>query len=300
MRLLVVGDLVVDVVAKPTSDITRDSDTAALVHMAGGGSGANAAVWMARARAEVALVARVGDDLAGRLLAGALRAAGVEPLLAIDPVAHTGGIVVLVEPDGRRTMLTDRGASGLLAPADLPAARFSAPGHLHLSGYTLLGEDSRAAGLQALRLAREAGMTTSVTPGTAAPLGGAGRTAFLEWTQGVTCCLANRDEAAVLLGVGPDHDPAALAEGLAAHYPEAIVTLGADGAVWGGPDETLALPAVAGPVVDTTGAGDALAAGCLTAWLAGAPRREALAAGLALSVEAIAAPGARPASGWLG
>lgn len=300
MKVIVVGDLVVDVVAKPQGDVARDSDTAALVHMMGGGSGANAAVWMARAGADVALVARVGDDLAGRLLAGDLRAAGVEPLLAVDPGARTGGIVVLVEPDGRRTMLTDRGASGLLAPEDLPAARFTAPGHLHLSGYTLLGEDSRAAGLEALRLAHQAGMTTSVTPGTAAPLAGAGAAAFLEWTRDVHCCLANREEAAVLLGVTAERAPAALAEGLAAHYPEAVVTLGADGAVWAGPDGTVALPALPGRVVDTTGAGDALAAGCLTAWLGGATRRDALAAGLALSAEAIAAPGARPATGWLG
>lgn len=305
MSVIVIGDLVADVVVAPAGPVAVDSDTPASVLVRGGGSGANAAAWLARTGAEPVLVARVGDDLAGQLLREELQAAGVETLLTLDPRSHTGAIVVLIEPDGRRTMLTDRGASALLSPGDIPATWFATAGHVHLSGYTLLGESSRPAGLAALRLARESGVSTSVTPGTAAPLRAAGAAAFLEWTAGATLCLANREEAAVLLGLDAAaegtadsaDDGVALARGLAAHYPEAVVTLGAHGAVWAGPDETVALPAVAGPVADTTGAGDALAAGLLAAWLAGASRAEALGAGLALAAEAVAAPGGRPAVG---
>lgn len=305
MSVIVIGDLVADVVVAPEGPVAVDSDTPARVLMRGGGGGANAAAWLARAGAQPVLVARVGGDLAGQLLREELQAAGVETLLTLDPRSHTGAIVVLVEPDGRRTMLTDRGASALLSPGDLPATWFATARHVHLSGYTLLGASSRAAGLEALRLAHQAGVSTSVTPGTTAPLRAAGTAAFLEWTAGATLCLANREEAAALLGLDPaasgaaDRAPdgAALARGLAAHYPEAVVTLGADGAVWAGQGETVALPAVAGPVVDTTGAGDALAAGLLAAWLDGASRAEALRGGLALAAEAVAAPGGRPAVG---
>ncbi|HWH32590.1 MAG TPA: PfkB family carbohydrate kinase [Egibacteraceae bacterium] len=294
MKVLVVGDLVVDVVAAPKGSVAVDSDTAARVALRGGGSAANAAAWLALAGAQVALVARIGDDMAGRLLREELSAGRVEPLLAVDASAATGTIVVLVEPDGRRTMLTDRGASALLAPRDLPAERFTAPAHLHLSGYTLLGQASRAAGLHALRLAAAAGMTSSVTPGTAEPLRQAGAESFLSWTAGATCCLANREEAGVLTGAGPGAPHAELALALAERYAEAVVTAGADGAAWASGTEVVALPAVDAAAVDTTGAGDAFAAGLLAAWLGGASREDALRAGLRLAAQAVALAGGRP------
>lgn len=290
MNVYVVGDLVVDVVVAPRGAVVRDSDTPALVRLTGGGSGANAAAWMARAGAEVTLVARVGDDLAGRLLAEDLRASGVTPALTVDPAASTGCIVVMVDKQGRRTMLTDRGASALLGPGDLPELR--APGHLHLSGYTLLGEHSRQAGLAALHRARERGLTTSVTPGTVGPLREVGPERFLEWTAGVDLCVANRDEAHAL--VSRARTPGDLVRGLAAHYPEAIVTLGGEGAVWAGGGELLHAPARLRIVVDTTGAGDAFAAGVLAAWLAGANRPDALDAAVELAAEAVITSGGRP------
>jgi sugar/nucleoside kinase (ribokinase family) len=69
----------------------------------------------------------------------------------------TGTCVVLVGPDGERTMLPDRGANDALAEADLPRDLFVPGHHLHVSGYTLLGDGSRAAGRAALARAAMAG-----------------------------------------------------------------------------------------------------------------------------------------------
>jgi ribokinase len=294
-RLVVVGDLVTDVVARPERRPAPDTDTPARIVVVGGGSAANTAAWAATAGTDVLLVARVGDDEAGRDRAAELERAGVGVALATDPLLPTGSIVVLVGPDGRRTMLTDRGASAALAPDDLPHAAFSPRAHLHLSGYTLLGEDSRECGLAALRLAARCGMSASVTPASAAPLADVGPARFLEWTAHAGLCIANREEAAVLLG--EDASPAELAEGLAAHYGEAVVTAGESGAAWAARGErALHAPAheLPGPVLDTTGAGDAFAAGFLAARISAQPPAAALDAGLALAATAVRRQGARP------
>lgn len=115
------------------------------------------------------------------------------------------------------------------------AARRPAPGpvrpgrHLHLSGYTLLNEGSRRAGRVALRLAQESGMSISVDCGSHAPLERVGAEAFLEWTNGVRLLFANQEQAAVLTG---RDDPDAAAKVLTAWYPNIVIKLGADGALW--------------------------------------------------------------------
>src|SRR5215213_8481346 len=93
-------------------------------------------------------------------LAAELAAAGVDLRLRTVPGAPTGTIVSLVEPGGQRSMLADRGANLALRPDDVPA--LVAADHLHLSGYTLLDERPRTAGLAALAAAAAAGATVSV------------------------------------------------------------------------------------------------------------------------------------------
>ena len=285
-RIVVAGDVMSDVVATLGGPIAHGSDTAARIVQRGGGAAANVAVWLARAGAPVTLIGRVGDDIAGRVTAEALRDEGVDAHLAVDPVLPTGTCVVLVEPGGERTMLPDAGANAALEPAPLPAdAR-----HLHVAGYALLHPGSRAAALALLDAARRAGCTVSVDPSSAAPLARTGPAAFLGWIAGVDLLLPNRDEAAVLTGAA---DPEAAARSLAAHAGEVVVKLGAGGALWTDGTRLARAPAFPVPEADTTGAGDAFAAGLLAARLAGAGPEAALQAGCALAARAVARAGAR-------
>jgi sugar/nucleoside kinase (ribokinase family) len=290
-HVVVVGDVMVDVVARMAEPLRAGSDTAAQVTTRPGGSAANVAAWLATAGVPVTLVARVGDDDVGRGAMAELRARGVDPVVAIDDALATGTCVVLVDAAGERSMLPDPGANAALGPAGLPADRFVAGAHLHLTGYALLRPGSRAAALHALALARAAGMTISVDPSSAAPLRAAGPERFLEWVAGAGVLLPNRDEAAALTG---HDDPATAARALAPHVAAVVVTLGADGALWHDRERTLTVPAAAGAaVLDTTGAGDAFAAGFLAAWLAGAAPAEALAAGGRFAARAVGVLGAR-------
>ena len=108
----------------------------------------------------------------------------------------------------------------------------------------------------------------------------------------MTVLLPNADEARLLTGCA---DAVDAARALAARHPVVAVSLGADGAVWAAGTSVVHRPAHPTEVVDTTGAGDAFAAGLLAAWL-GSPQVDpvvALDAGLALAADVVRRPGAR-------
>lgn len=290
--LVVLGDVMTDVIARYSGGLAVGSDTAAAVVLRPGGAAANTAAWLGRLGARCMFCGCVGDDALGRDAVAALRALGVETRLQVVPGAVTGTCVVLVDDTGERTMLPDGGANALLRAPEVAVPG----GHLHVSGYTLLGAGSRPAGVAALAAARAAGMTTSVDPASAAPLAAMGAVAFRALIAGVDLVFVTLDEAAVLCGT---RDPDRIAADLLAAHPEVVLKLGAAGARWHGPDGAVAaVPAAPppGPVVDTTGAGDAFAAAYLAARAAGGGAQAALRAACALAAAVCAQPGARPAS----
>jgi ribokinase len=275
VSILVVGDVMVDVVAVLPGELARGSDTPARIEHHHGGSGANVAAWLGeRGR----LAARIGDDTLGDAAV-----AGLAGSIERDPSRPTGTCVVLVHPGGERTMIPDPGANDALELRELPEA-----GHVHFTGYGLLREGSRPAVLRALATARERGATVSVDPSSAAPLAAA--PGFLDWVSGADLLLPNADEARVLTG---EADPERAARALAVGR-EIVVTLGRHGALWTDGERVVRAPAEAVEVVDTTGAGDAFAAGLLAARADGAAPEEALAAGCRLAARAVARIGARP------
>lgn len=292
VAFVVVGDVMTDVVVQASGPIRVGSDTSAAITTHGGGAGANTAAWLAFAQVPTALVGRVGADPLGRGLHDELAEAGILDRLGVDPLLRTGTCVVLVSPDGERTMLPDAGANDALAPNDLPDELFAPGRHLHLSGYTLLKDGARLAGLAALDLARRRGMTTSVDPASSGPLRDVGAERFLSWIEGTDLVLANESEVEALTG---ERDPLSGARVLSSSFAGVVVKLGAAGAVWLARDgEPVHGPAVAVDVVDTTGAGDAFAAGFLPTWRDGEPPGVALAAGNRMASAAVARVGARP------
>jgi sugar/nucleoside kinase (ribokinase family) len=234
----------------------------------------------------------VGDDAAGGERVAELKRAGVGcRFVGRTAQAPTGSIIVLAHP-GERSFLPDRGANLLLRQSHVDAALAAAggPGHLHLSGYTLLDGASRPAGRHALAAARAAGWTTSVDAASAEPLHHArdGTGDFLDWIRGVEILFANLDEARALAGAG---EAEGLAERLQGNARHVVIKLGGQGALWTGPHGIASHPGRAGTVVDPTGAGDAFAAGFLDAWLSGTPPLEPA---VTLGAAAVATLGGRP------
>jgi sugar/nucleoside kinase (ribokinase family) len=287
--VLVVGDLATDVVVVLSGEPAPESDRAARIRTRGGGAGANVAAHLAALGVPVVFAGCTGDDPAGAGLVAELGAAGVSPAVRTVPGVPTGTVVSLVEPGGRRSMLADRGANLELRPDDVPP--LPTGGHLHLSGYTLLDPRPRAAGLAALAAAAAAGGTVSVDPASTGPLARYGVDRWLADTAAATLVLPNAVEARLLTGCA---DPEQAARALAGRHEVAVVTLGAEGALWASGRTLVHRPAHPATVVDSTGAGDAFAAGLLSVWLTDPtdPVR-ALEAGLARAAAVVARAGAR-------
>jgi sugar/nucleoside kinase (ribokinase family) len=296
VSVLVVGDVATDILAVHSGPLAVGSDIAARISLTGGGSAANTAAWLASLGIPVTLVGVVGADEAGAALLAELAQSGVRCAVRRSGREPTGSVVVL-STGAERTMLSDRGANGLLRVPDVATVLDGATHqHVHVSGYTLFDARTADAGRYALAWASARGLTASVDAASAAPLRRLGAAAFLSRVRGADLLLANVDEAAVLADAdGPAEE---LAGRLTGRVRRVVVKRGADGAVWadadGGRAAASALPATA---VDPTGAGDAFAAGLLAAWLGGADPGAALAAGTRLGASAVGVIGGRPRAG---
>ena len=289
-EILVVGDVMTDVIVRPHGALVRGSDRAATIRTAPGGSGANQAAWLGHLGASVALCARVGAADA-QAQAALLRAHGVVPHLAVDPDLQTGILVTLLDPDGERSFLSDRGANTRLREADLPATLLDGIRLLHVSGYSLFSDGARAAVLGLCAEAMRRHLPVTFDACSAGFLRDVGGENFLAWTAGAATLFANADEAEALTG---EADPNRQIAALAARYSCVVLKRGALGAMATQGGEVLSAPAPAIAAIDTTGAGDAFLAGFLHAHLGGASRAASLAAGVALGGRAATLLGGRP------
>ncbi|MGV9755930.1 carbohydrate kinase family protein [Streptomyces tricolor] len=292
--LLVVGDVVTDVVARHRGPLAAGTDTAAVIRTLPGGAGANVACWAAHAGCpDVRLLGRVGAEAAA-WHERELVAAGVRPRLVVDAEAATGTVICLVDSGAaaERTFLTDSGASLRLAPADWSDALLDGVDRLHLSGYLLFTEPSRALAETALAAARARGVPVSLDPASAGFLAELGVERFLAFAEGLDLLLPSRDEACLLTGLP---DPADAAAKLSRLVPLVVAKAGADGALVARAGTVLSrVPAVPAVPRDTTGAGDAFTGAFLAALLAGATPEEAAARGCGAGAEAVRRVGGRP------
>lgn len=300
---MAVGDLVVDMVVhleeppagrRTGSDagsgtrsvvVNLGSDAPAVVIHRQGGSAANVCVAAAGLGAAARFVGQVGDDPTGRWLVDSLRAAGVEP--AVRVAGRTGSVVVLCHADGERSMITDRGASAELAdtnPAWL-ATVLDGVRALHLPLYSLASDPLRSTALALAGGARERGAVVSLDLSSTSLLAALGPATVIALVAGLApdVVLANEAEAAW-----------ARAEGLALPAAVVVEKRGPAAALVTVPGRPpVAVPArPLGPVADSTGAGDAFAAGWLTATLGGADPVEAARAGHRAAADRLRALGA--------
>jgi ribokinase len=264
-RIVVLGDLVVDVVLAPERPLEHATDVPGRVRLLQGGSAATTARWLGRLGARSSMIAAVGRDAAGRALVDALRSDHVTPRVVRIPGARTGRIGVLVSPDGERSFVQDRGAALLLAPADIKAAWFARAEAVHLPVYSLLDEPIGLAGRRAIELGRAAGAAVSIDLASIGPLLARGRRAARDLLVEIAPDLlfATAAEAEALLG-------RYAVEGLLVFAPIAVVKRGSKGAtVLAREGEGTLRFEVATEhlnVSDTTGGGDAFDAGFLVAW----------------------------------
>src|SRR6059036_2368034 len=149
MDLVCVGDVMLDVHVA-SGALARGGDVHGRVAIRPGGTSANAAVWAAWASASAAVVAAVGDDLAGRLCVGAVTDRGVDVGGVVRRSSPTGVMVVMTER-GDRSMVADRGANAALEPEDVQGLDAAS---VLVSGYLFLQEPGHDVAVVALDGAR--------------------------------------------------------------------------------------------------------------------------------------------------
>ncbi|MBB5295584.1 sugar kinase [Deinococcus metallilatus] len=268
--LVSLGDLAWDVLAKPDTMLLPGGDTTGRMELSGGGSAANLAVWARRAGYPATFVGKIGRDRFGELATAELHAEDVRTALTLSDVHPTGVILALIDRRGQRAMLTGQGADWELLPEEVPQEVLREARHLHLTAWSLFRDPPRAAALTAARLAKEAGATLSLDPGSFQMIQQMGRENFLKIVDGVPFDLIfpNADEARAMSG---EDDPGRALDWLRARYPHALVVLKLDeeGALLEGPAQPRThVPASQDRLIDATGAGDAFGGAFLAGWLA--------------------------------
>ncbi len=276
-RVVVVGDLVVDVVLAPDRELVIGTDIPGKVAVRQGGSATTTARWLGRSGARVSLIAAVGRDAAGRALVRTIRADGVTPHVAHIAGQPTGRVGVFVSPGGERSFVQDRGAALHLAPEHLREQWFASAELVHIPTYSLLDHPLGDAGKRAAELAHAAGALVTVDLSSAGPLLAIGRQAAIEVVGGTqpdllfaagteARALADSDEE--LLGIAPIAVLKRGPKGATILFREGTAVLRIE----------VAAKAVA--ATDTTGAGDAFDAGFILGWLAARRDGASTAAGL--------------------
>jgi sugar/nucleoside kinase (ribokinase family) len=278
LLLVAVGDVMLDIVVAPSRPIERGTDVPGTVTFRRGGSAANVCAAFVRAGGRARLVTSVGTDRWVTSLLAAVRSEGV--LLGVTRHdGASGRLAVLLEPDGERSFITERGAADALRPSDLRATWFTGADCLHVPAYSLLARPIADAVAHATALARSVTALVSLDLSSRGPLLELGAAAASERLAGLGAdvLFANRDEAAAVLG----RRTTAALPGLLDLSPLAVVKDGRAGArvLWRDPESggirQLEVAAERLRVTDSTGAGDAFAAGFLHVLVAGSGRSRA-------------------------
>ena len=229
-------------------------------HGAAGGSAANTMTAVAHFGGRAFFTGKIGDDMHGALYRESLAEAGVEFDMAPAESGPTGACVVLVTPDGERTMQTSLAAAATLGPDDLTLDALRASRILYVEGYLLSTPSCAEAAERAMAIASEAGVEVALSlsdPGIAGAFIEEFRRATRRYVDILFC---NEHEAEIYAG-GGSREERLRAVGVDARL--VFMTCGADGAMALDAGDLARVPGHAVPVVDTTGAGDVFAAGAL-------------------------------------
>jgi len=248
--LVSLGDLMLDLIVRIERPLARGDDTPAVTRAGAGGQAANVAAWAAVLGAQSRLIAKWGGDTTGKLVAAEVGARRVEVLGPMAP-GRNGVVVSLVEPNGERSMLSDRGIATELRPEDIKDEWLAGCDALYVSGYSLLRHPIDDAAVAAAGAVHEAGGLVAVDVSTWSAIReyGAERFAGRLAELRPDVVFATERELAEL----PDSSPA----------PTIVMKRGPAGAVVRTGGAETEHEALTTEVVDSTGAGDALAAGFL-------------------------------------
>ncbi len=261
-RIVVLGDLNLDVHARRPSDLAPGEEARDLVRVTAGGSAGTFARIAAANGASVVFLGCVGTDLAGDLLVRSLEDSGVETF--VQRAELPSGVILALQQGSERTMVCSRGANDGIRADRIGEPVFDGADHLHVSGYAFLSSAQRPAVEYAIGLAHERRLSVSVDPPPANLIRDHGVEALLDLLPAGAWLFPNRTEGEILTGAS---EPNAVVNLLAARFDVGALTLGARGSLAWAKEARHAQPTDPLDSVDTIGAGDAFAGAFVAAYL---------------------------------
>lgn len=257
------GDINVDVLLDvPTLPGPGGDAIASSQQLELGGSASNTAVLVARLGGHTRLAGRVGADALADVALSTLRQEEVDLAhVGVDPLEPTSMNIVIITPDGQRTMVAYRGANAHLGPAHVSPALLQNAALLHLSGYSVLASPQRDAAWRAVALAEANAVPITLD----IPVAGAecAREETLRLLPRVSLVVVGEEEACLLTG----QSQVTTAVEALSRLGNARIALkrGSSGSRLIDSKESITVPAIPVTVLDTTGAGDAFTAGLIHA-----------------------------------
>ncbi len=264
--VLSVGTYILDILGRPITAVTPLGGLIDEIMLTAAGTAGGTAVDLANLGMNTIAVGAVGDDAAGVFLRQLLTDAGVDTSsMAVVGEAQTSASMLAIQPDGARPAWHVRGANSLFCAEHFPRELLAKADAMHFGALLALPAFDGPAMAELLQEAHSAGLL--VTADCLHIRRDDGMALMEQYLPHVDIFTPNDDEALTLTGQPTIIEAARV---LKAMGPGAvIVTAGADGVVGIDADGEFSLPAHHVPVIDSTGCGDAFAAGTLTRRLAG-------------------------------
>jgi sugar/nucleoside kinase (ribokinase family) len=289
-RILCIGDAALDVIVQINDEIHYGSDSASTISMHGGGAAANTATWLSELGHSVYFSCRIGDDAAGRSIAAEFDAWNIDYRKNFLANENTGVVVVLVDKSGERTMFPDSGANSGLSERDLPPLDgFDAA---FLSGYSLFNPLSTDGVVRMMQSIREKGIPLFFDPASVGTMKAFGRERVLQYLPLMDLVVMNDAEARF---ISSQEDLSKALESLTTLVPTVVIKTGSSGAIAQiRNNKRVDCPVDEIEPLDTTGAGDAFAAGFIPTWLKSGDLYSSMMAGNDVARRCVAIIGARP------
>jgi sugar/nucleoside kinase (ribokinase family) len=290
--ILVIGDINLDIIVNLREDINFDTDSASEIDFRGGGSAANFSFWLDYLNTPVRFISKTGDDFISNFLKNEFKDTNID-YISLKSTKESGRIVILLDKNGARTMITDRKANLDFRQDDIRDGFFNGINHLHIGAYSFFGGKNMVnTALKIIDEAKKRNITISFDPSSYSMIKQYGVDKILKQTKGIDFCFPNLEEAQVLT---KKDNPKDMVKVLLKYYKNVILKYGKEGCFVGNSENIEFIQQkemIEGG--DTTGAGDAFTAAFISNYLKNNSLKKAAVYANKIAAECVKRTGGRP------
>lgn len=290
--VLVIGDINLDIIVNLREEINFDTDSDSEINFRGGGSAANFSFWLDYLNTPVRFISKTGDDFISKFLKKEFKDTDIE-YINLKSQKESGRIVVLLDKQGARTMITDRKANIDFKESDIKDKFFNGISHLHIGAYSFFGGKNMVnTALKTINEAKKRKLSISFDPSSYSMIKEYGVKKILKQTKNIDFCFPNLEEAKVLTNrLKPEN----MVKELLYNYKNVVLKYGKRGCFIGDSNNIEFIKQKEEiENGDTTGAGDAFTAAFVSSYLKNNTLKKAAVYANQVAAECVKKTGGRP------